>query len=57
MVPIGVLFSKRLKLDPIVALGITLFPSMIVFGTGPNTAVVPQMLAGVQLILDFLFVF
>lgn len=48
MVPIGVLFSKRLKLDPIVALGITLFPSMIGFGTGPNTAAVPQMLAGVQ---------
>lgn len=48
MVPIGVLFAKRLKLDPIVALGITLFPSMIGFGTGPNTAAVPQMLAGVQ---------
>lgn len=48
MVPIGVLFANRLKLDPIVALGITLFPSMIGFGTGPTTASVPQILAGVQ---------
>ncbi|UUX33789.1 hypothetical protein [Fundicoccus culcitae] len=48
MVPIGVLFAKRLKLAPIVALGITLFPSMIGFGTGPTTAATPQMIAGVQ---------
>lgn len=48
MVPVGVLFSKKLKLDPIVALGITMFPSMIGFGTGPTTAAIPQMLAGVQ---------
>jgi uncharacterized ion transporter superfamily protein YfcC len=48
MVPIGVLFATRLKLDPIVALGITMFPSMIGFGTGPTTAAIPQMLAGVQ---------
>lgn len=48
MVPIGVLFAKRLKLDPIVSLGLTLFPTMIGFGTGPTTAAIPQMLAGVQ---------
>lgn len=54
MVPVGILFSRRLKLDPIVALGITMFPSMIGFGTGPTTASIPQMLAGVQPYSGFL---
>lgn len=48
VVPIGLLFARRLKLDAIVALGLTLFPTMIGFGTGPTTAAIPQMLADVQ---------
>lgn len=41
VVPIGLLFARRLKLDAIVALGLTLFPTMIGFGTGPTTAAIP----------------
>jgi len=47
MVPIGVVFSKKFKLDPIVALGITTFPAMIGFSTGPTTPWIAQSLMGV----------
>jgi len=43
VVPIGVLFAKKLKLDPIVAMGVTTFAAMIGFGTGPQPIVVPQL--------------
>lgn len=34
VVPIGVLFAKRLRLDPMSALAVSFFPSMIGFGLG-----------------------
>jgi len=43
VVPIGVLFARKLKLDPIVAMGVTTFAAMIGFGTGPQPIVVPQL--------------
>ncbi len=43
VVPIGVIFAKKLKLDPMAALGATFFPSMIGFGLGPTIKVlIPQ---------------
>lgn len=43
VVPIGVLFAKRLKIDPLSALGVSFFPSMIGFGLGPTLRVIiPQ---------------
>lgn len=53
LVPIGVVFSKKLNLDPIVALGLTTFPAMVGFATGPSTAIIPQSLMGVQLYSGF----
>lgn len=47
VVPIGVLFAKKLKLDPICALGVTTFASLIGFGTGPAQQATTQMLMGV----------
>lgn len=57
MVPIGVTFSRRLKLDPIVALGLTMFPAMIGFATGPSTAIFPQLYLDVAPYSGFLFRF
>lgn len=47
VVPIGILFAKKLKLDPICALGVTTFASLIGFGTGPAQQATTQMLMGV----------
>jgi len=48
LVPIGVIFARKLKLDPIVAMGITTFPALIGFGTGPQGVFVPQIMIGLQ---------
>lgn len=48
LVPIGVIFAKKLKLDPIVAIGITTFPALIGFGTGPQGQFIPQMMIGIR---------
>ena len=47
VVPIGIPFSKTLKLDPIVALGVTTFAALVGFGTGPAQQATTQMLMGV----------
>lgn len=49
IVPIGILFAKKLKLDPICGLLTTFLPSMIGFGTGPTKPMVPQMMMDVPL--------
>lgn len=46
LVPIGVIFARKLKLDPLVAIGITTFPALIGFGTGPQVYI-PQMMIGI----------
>lgn len=48
LVPIGVIFAKKLRLDPLVAIGITTFPALIGFGTGPQGLLVPQMMIGLR---------
>lgn len=53
VVPIGVLFAKKLKLDPLVALGVTSFATMIGFGTGPTKLMVPQAMMGVPVYSGF----
>ncbi|MDO5406555.1 MAG: AbgT family transporter [Eubacteriales bacterium] len=47
VVPVGILFAKKLKLDPICALGVTTFASLVGFGTGPAQQATTQMLMGV----------
>lgn len=46
LVPIGVIFSKKLKLDPVVAIGVTTFPALIGFGTGVMNPMIPQVMIG-----------
>lgn len=47
VVPIGLLFTRKLKLDPIVAIGVTTYATLIGFGTGPTKQVTTQMLMDV----------
>ena len=47
VVPIGILFAKKLRLDPICALGVTTFAALVGFGTGPAQQATTQMLMGV----------
>lgn len=48
VIPVGIVFAKKLRLDPITALGITLFGTMIGFGTGPAKTFVVQGLMGTR---------
>lgn len=53
IVPIGVLFAKKLKLDPIAAMGVTTYATLIGFGTGPTKMIIPQMMMGVPVFSGF----
>lgn len=54
VVPIGVVFAKKLNLDPMSALATTFFPSMIGFGMGPTMKVlIPQAMVGVEPLSGF----
>ncbi|WP_304160447.1 AbgT family transporter [Fusobacterium ulcerans] len=57
VVPIGVIFSKKLKLDPICALGMTTYATLIGFGTGPVKQTTSQMLMGVPVYGAFFTMF
>lgn len=55
VIPVGVVFAKKLRLDPITALAITLFGTMIGFGTGPTKTFVVQGLIGARPFGAFFF--
>jgi len=53
IVPIGVVFAKKMRLDPIVAIGVTTFATLIGFGTGPTKLMIPQSMMGVPIYSGF----
>ncbi len=55
VVPIGVLFAKKLRLDPIVGAGVAFAGTMIGFSTSPLNAFVPQSLMNVPVYSGFNF--
>lgn len=55
IVPIGVMFAKKLKLDPICAMGVSTYATLIGFGTGPTKQATTQMLMGVQISRHLLY--
>lgn len=57
VVPIGVIFCKKLKLDPICAIGVTSYATMLGFGTGPTKQFVTQMMMGVPVYGTFFTMF
>lgn len=54
IVPIGILFAKKLRLDPIVGMGVSTFATLIGFGTGPTKVSVTQGLMGTPIYGAFL---
>lgn len=49
IIPIGILFANKLRMDPIVGLGVSLFATQIGFGTGPTKNFVTQGLMGTKI--------
>lgn len=53
MVPIGVMFARKLKLDPIVATSVTFMASMVGFATGPTRLLIPQTMMDIPVYSGF----
>ncbi|MEG1781752.1 MAG: AbgT family transporter [Oscillospiraceae bacterium] len=65
IVPMGIMFAKKLKLDPIAAVGVSFFASFVGFAVGPTRAMTPQIMMGitpysgfgVRVVIMFLIIF
>lgn len=57
VVPIGVIFCKKLKLDPICAIGVTSYATLLGFGTGPTKQFITQMMMDVPVYGAFFTMF
>ena len=57
VVPIGVVFCKKLKLDPICAIGVSTYATLIGFGTGPTKQFITQMMMDVPVYGAFFTMF
>lgn len=53
LVPMGMVFARKLRLDPIMAIGVTTFATMVGFGTGPNKLLIPQSMMDVPIYSGF----
>ena len=57
IVPLGVMFAKKLKLDPICAIGVSTYATLLGFGTGPTKQATTQMLMEVPIYGTFFTMF
>ena len=57
VVPIGVIFTKKLKLDPICAIGVSSYATLLGFGTGPTKQFITQLMMGVPVYGAFFTMF
>ena len=57
VVPIGVVFCKKLKLEPICAIGVSTYATLIGFGTGPTKQFITQMMMDVPVYGAFFTMF
>ncbi len=57
VVPIGVIFAKKMKLDPICAVGVTTYATLIGFGTGPTKQYLTQSMMDVPIYGAFITMF
>lgn len=57
VVPIGVAFAKKLKLDPICAIGVSTYATLLGFGTGPTKQFITQLMMGVPVYGAFFTMF
>lgn len=57
VVPIGVMFCRKMKLDPICAIGVSTYATLLGFGTGPTKQMITQMLMGTRIYGSFFTMF
>ena len=57
VVPIGVIFTKKLKLDPICAIGVSSYATLLGFGTGPTQQFITPLMMGVPVYGAFFTMF
>ncbi len=57
IVPVGVMFAKKLRLDPICAIGVSTYATLLGFGTGPTKQATTQMLMNVRIYGTFFTMF
>ena len=57
VVPIGVIFTKKMKLDPICAIGVSSYATLLGFGTGPTKQFITQLMMGVPVYGAFFTMF
>jgi uncharacterized ion transporter superfamily protein YfcC len=55
LIPVGVMFARKLRLDPIVAAGVTILAPLSGLATSPIMVFVPQLLMGVEQFSGFGF--
>ncbi len=53
LIPVGLVFARKLRLDPIVAIAVTTFATLVGFGTGPNKLLIPQSMMDVPIYSGF----
>ncbi len=53
LVPVGLVFARKLRLDPIMAIAVTTFATLVGFGTGPNKLLIPQSMMEVPIYSGF----
>ena len=53
LIPVGLVFARKLRLDPIVAIAVTTFATLVGFGTGPNKLLIPQSMMEVPIYSGF----
>lgn len=57
VVPIGVMFAKKMKLDPVCAMGVSTYATLLGFGTGPTKQTISQLMMGVPVYGTFFTMF
>lgn len=57
VVPIGVIFAKKLRLDPICGIGVSTYATLLGFGTGPTKQFITQLMMGVPVYGAFFTMF
>lgn len=57
VVPVGVMFCRKMKLDAVCAIGVTTYATLLGFGTGPTKQMITQLLMGVRIYGAFFTMF
>ena len=53
LIPVGLMFAKKLRLDPIIAIALTLFTNLLGFSCSPTNVMIAQSMMGVPIYSGF----